>query len=160
MRLKQEAECIDSLRRAIGLKSCHVQISSKLCDTKQPHSHFDDLPTSVQSISVRVCAYAFVCASFEQLPPMVCDTAQPLWPLGHIHFDFFVLERKEGIRPMCRTTDHLWSERVNQVVSSWLVNYGALWDLKEGKMRRNYNLVKALISVLSVKFWSLCLFES
>lgn len=96
----------------ISFQSCHVQIGSKLCEAKQPHSHFDDLPTSVQSICVCVCA------SFEQLPPMVCGPAQLLWPLGHIHFDFFVLERKGGIRPMCWTTDHLWSEGVNQVVSS------------------------------------------
>lgn len=50
--------------------------------------------------------------------------SQLLWPLGWIHFAFFCLRGERWLRPTHWTTDHLWS-RVNQVVSSWLVNHEA-----------------------------------
>lgn len=56
--------------------------------------------------------------SFEQLLDGVWGIAQLFWPLGQIHFDFFCLREERGIRPMHWTTDHLWPEGVNQVVSS------------------------------------------
>lgn len=76
-------------------------------------SHFNDLTASAQSCTV----------SSAQLLGGVWGVSQLLWPVGWIHLALFCCCCLRGERGLW-TTDHLWA-RVNQVVSSWLVNHQA-----------------------------------